>query len=151
MVRLIDCRSCLSQGPSLALQSNVEPKDLPLALASNFFSQQMGGAIFVSVAQNLLANKLAKTLSGVQGLDAGVLAKTGVTELAKMVPATLLPTVIDAYNLALGDVWYAALGLACAIVLALPFVKWQNLKKVSEQQRLAQEAAKQDAEKSGEA
>ncbi|PWN41479.1 MFS general substrate transporter [Ceraceosorus guamensis] len=139
------------QSPSLALQSNVDPQDLPLALASNFFSQQMGGAIFVSVAQNLLANKLKSTLAGVEGLNASVLAKTGVTELAKMVPASLLPTIINAYNVALRDVWYAGLGTACAIVLALPFIKWQNLKKVSEQQRLAQDAAKQDAEKTQEA
>jgi hypothetical protein len=67
-------------------------------MAMVFFMQQLGGAIFLSVSQNIFSNKLVDRLSGVAGLGAETIVNTGATDLRSVVPASELGTVVDAYS-----------------------------------------------------
>lgn len=121
------------QGPSLAVQASLKGEDVPIGIAAIFFFQQIGSAIFVSVGQNLLLDSLIANLTRkkVPGADAGSVAKAGATQLRNMVKPEYLPAITNIYNVALRSVWYAALGLTCAISVSLPFIKWHNLQQVS--------------------
>lgn len=122
------------QGPSLAVQASLPQADVPIGIAAMFFAREMGGAIFVSVAQNLFANKVGQRLSGIPGLDAKAIATSGATELADKA-GEQLEAVIEAYNYALRYVWILALVLVAVTILPLALVEWKNLQKEAEKRR----------------
>ena len=71
----------LQHGP-IAVQTVLEPKDVPMGVSLVFFCQQLGGAIFVSVGQNVFDNKLIAGLTSVvKGLDPHTIVNTGATDL----------------------------------------------------------------------
>lgn len=115
--------------PALAVQTNLPKKDQPTAISTIMFAQSLGPAIFLSVAQNLLVNKLASGLSSIQGLDVHSVTSIGATEFRNTVPASLLPRVIDVYNAGIVDVFYLATATACCLAIATAFMPWKNLKK----------------------
>ncbi|CAO1620810.1 unnamed protein product [Parajaminaea phylloscopi] len=128
------------QAPSLAIQTCLRGPDVPIGIAANFFVNQIGSAIFVSVGQNILVNKLASGLQGIPGVDAAALSHGGATDIRSMVSSEALPAVIRAYNLALRNVWYAGVAMLCLMVFALPLVEWKSMKKASAEQAAAQKA-----------
>lgn len=117
------------QGSSLSVQTVLVRADVPIGMACTFFAQQTDGAIFVSVAENLLTNKLKSSLSRLPNGNGNSLASLGATQIRNDVPASELPLVIDAYNAALHDVWYAALALCCVMVVPFTPIEWRNIKK----------------------
>jgi hypothetical protein len=93
-----------------------------------FFMQQLGGSIFLSVSQNIFANKLVNLLSGVAGLDAEVIVNTGATDLRRVVPASQLRTVVDAYSYSLTRVFVMATTLSVIMTLGALAVEWRSIK-----------------------
>ncbi|KAJ7200629.1 permease of the major facilitator superfamily [Mycena pura] len=82
------------QQPLLAVQAQV-----PVGTAVVFFSQTMGGALFVSVAQSVFTNKLVLGLAArVPGVDPLIVLNAGATSLTDAVPPQLPPDVLRAYN-----------------------------------------------------
>ena len=90
-----------AQASGLAAQATLKTQDVSIGTAIMFFMQQLGGAIFVSVGENLFINSLASGLSGVAGLDPHSVINTGATKIQKEVPAQYLPLVLSKYNHAL--------------------------------------------------
>ena len=90
------------------------------------FFQTLGGALFVSVAQNVFDNRL---LAGVKiaarGLESIVL-KVGATNLKDHVPAALLPGVQLAYNKALIDTFYVSVALSCLTIVGSLGIEWNK-------------------------
>lgn len=122
------------QGPSVAVQATLPRPDVPLGVGAIFFGREMGAAIFVSVANNLLINKLASGFAQIPELSdrADSIARLGATELRSAAAAFGDPTLrrlTEAYSDSLRDAWYLALGLTCVIVLPFALVKWINIKK----------------------
>lgn len=132
------------QSPSLAVQASLPQADVPIGVAATFFSREMTGAVFVSVAQNIFANKLGSGLQNVPGIDRAEIASTGATELRR-IAGDHLAEVVSAYNLALKNVWYIALALVAASVLPACLIQWKNLKKEAEKQSLEKEEAEAEA------
>jgi MFS family permease len=118
---------CMQQA-SLAAQTVLPAHDVSTGIAVMFFAQQLGGAVFLSVAQNVFTQQLIKGLSRVSGLNTDRIINSGATDLRNMIPAPLLPQVLSAYNTALIHTWYASTALSCAIVIPALCMEWKSIK-----------------------
>lgn len=118
-----------AQAANLAAQTVLPKEDIPLGTAMGFFAQQLGGAIFVPVAQNIFTSALVKKLGGVAELDTTVILNTGATELRKVVPENELGTVVDAYSYASTRVFILGAALSACMMLGALGVEWKSIKK----------------------
>jgi hypothetical protein len=118
-----------AQSASLAAQTVLPREDVPLGTAMNFFMQQLGGALFVPVGQNLFSTQLLKDLSGVGGLDTDMILNTGATDLKKVVPASELGAVMDAYSYACTRVFILGAALSACMMIGALGVEWKSIKK----------------------
>jgi MFS family permease len=135
-----------AQSASLAAQTVLPRDDVPLGTAMNFFMQQLGGAMFLPVAQNLFSTQLVNQLSGVVGLDTEMILNTGATELKRVVPAGELDTVVNAYSYALTRVFVLGAALSACMMIGALGVEWKSIKKAKPQ---AVEQTGDDVEKGG--
>jgi hypothetical protein len=111
-----------------------------------FFCQTLGGAIFVSVANNIFDNKLAKGLAAIPGLNADLVSHVGATDLRDVVAPEYLHSVLVAYNEALRNAFYVCAALAAATIVGAVFMPWKSLKKAAAEQQ-AQAKADRENEK----
>ena len=118
---------CSSQTANLAAQNALPRADVPLGLALMFFMQQLGGAVFLTVSQNIFSSRLVDSLSGVAGLNTEAIVNTNATALRTILPLNQSRTVILAYSHALTPVCMLAAVLgACMILGALP-MEWKRI------------------------
>ncbi|KAF4772788.1 MFS general substrate transporter [Colletotrichum scovillei] len=118
----------LQHGP-IAVQTVLQRKHIPMAVSLVFFCQQLGGAIFVSVGQNVLNSKLIEGLTdAVKDLDPQTIVNTGATALRDILPAADLPTVLVKYNEAIR--WVFIVGTVTASLSALGSftLEWKSVK-----------------------
>lgn len=119
------------QQSGMAAQVVLPAKDVPTGISLKFFGQQLGGALFVSVAQNVLSNNLVSGLKknpNIPDVDSTLILNMGATELQQFFPANLLPMVLTVYNGALVGVFKVALGLACASLIGALLTEWKSVK-----------------------
>lgn len=117
-----------AQSASLAAQTVLAAQDVPLGTAMNFFMQQLGGAVFVPVAQNIFASSLLGKLEGVAGLDTIAILNTGATDLRKLVSANELGVVVDAYSYASTRVFVLGAALTATMIIGALGVEWKSIK-----------------------
>ncbi|KAK7908715.1 major facilitator superfamily domain-containing protein [Apiospora marii] len=140
------------QLPYAALQAVLEPEDVATGNAIAVFSYQLGGALGVAIAQNLL---LAKLTTAVPSHTDGAVSpqqaiSAGATGLAQIAPsAAVLRDLRGAYAEAVRDPLILALAAAC---LASPFavaMERVNIKEVAEGRKRRLEEGEKSA-KAGE-
>jgi hypothetical protein len=123
------------QQAQLAAQTVLKRVDVPTGMALVVFMQTLGGAVFISVGQNVLASHLVGgierllLLSVDGGLDPVVIVGTGATELRGLVSAEQLPAVLEVYGEALRRVFLISTGLASVTVLGALGLEWKSVKK----------------------
>ncbi|KAG9781340.1 MFS transporter, partial [Aureobasidium melanogenum] len=117
------------QQTNIAAQTVLSKADAPTGMSFVFFAQGLGGAISVSVGQNILTSQLIKKLSALGGISPHQVVSTGATQLRDIFPKQQLPAVIEAYNDSLVIVFYAALAYACAALLGIFTLEWKTVKK----------------------
>ncbi len=138
------------QQTTLAAQTCLPHKDAATGVGLIMFMMQMGGAIFVSVAQNVFTNELARGVAGIPNLDARRVVNTGATDIRKVVQKEELPGVISAYNRALvRGCFDVDTALATAAILGAVCIEFRSVK---EKKKAAKdvEAAKGKGKKEGE-
>ncbi|KAI4616461.1 uncharacterized protein J4E87_008727 [Alternaria ethzedia] len=87
------------QIPFVAVQVVTNAKDMPTANACVMFFNSLGGALSISIAQNIFVNTLKKEVPRyAEGFDARVVAEAGATNLRGVVPGDVLPGVLHGYN-----------------------------------------------------
>jgi hypothetical protein len=118
-----------AQTANLASQTVLPRKDVALGTAMMLFMQQLGGAVFLAVGQNLFSRKLVQQLSGIAGLDMQAIISTGATELRKIVPASEIDTVISAYSYSLTRVFILAAALSACMIFGALCQEWRSIKK----------------------
>jgi MFS family permease len=119
-----------AQSANLAAQTVLPREDVPLGTAMMFFVQQLGGAIFLPVGQNLFSSSLVKSLAGIAGLQPDIIINTGATDLRKVVPASELGSVLHAYSSACTRVFVLGAALSACMILGAAAVEWKSIKKV---------------------
>ena len=115
------------QNANLPAQNVLPRADVPLGMALMFFMQQLGGAVFLAVSQNIFSDRLVDSLSGVAGLDTEAIVNTGATALRTIVPLDQLNTVVDAYSHALTRVFILTAALSGCMILGALLVKWKRI------------------------
>ncbi|KAE8379042.1 major facilitator superfamily domain-containing protein [Aspergillus bertholletiae] len=120
---------CGLQQPIVAVQGALAPADLPTGTVIVMFMQTIGGAIFMSVGQNVFQNQLMRNLATqAPSVDAAKVLQAGATMLRKTVSSDMLPVALKAYNSAITEAFYVAVAMA---VLALPgglVMQWISVK-----------------------
>ncbi|EHK96068.1 putative Azole resistance protein 1 [Glarea lozoyensis 74030] len=109
------------------------PITLGAAGAALIYTENFGGAVFVSVAQNLWANKLAQKLGHITGIDAAEVVKTGAIKITALTqdPETL-KVIRAAYKDALRQAFLVALILLGIAMIGTLGVDWKNIKAKDE-------------------
>ena len=129
------------QAPNLAAQTVLPTRDVPIGTSLMFFSQLLGGAVFLSVAQNVLNNQLLSRLSGVPGFSTAFLKDAGATSLTNL-PPSIKGIVLSAYNEALREVFRVGLILSCLTILGAAAMEWRSVKTKKTKKELAAEEGK---------
>ena len=141
------------QQAMVAAQTVLARKDVPIGASLMMFSQTLGGAVFLSVANNLFDAKLASGLAGIPGIDVGRVVDAGATDLRTMVAARFLPRVLVAYNAALRDTFYLVTALTCVTIVGALAMEWKSINKDRERDgakkaaAAAEKAASEDGKK----
>ena len=117
------------QQASVAAQTALAKKDVPTGASLMMFCQTLGGAVFISVGNNLLDSKLQTGLESVPSIDVDAVTSAGATDLRDMVSASVLPEVLSAYNGALQETFYLMTALACATIVGSLMMEWRSVKK----------------------
>lgn len=118
------------QSAGLAAQAVLPKPDIPMGISIMFFAQQLGGAIFTSVGQNLLSTTLISQLSGLSGASPSSITGVGATDIVSQFPDDKKAAVLDIYNRSLTQIFLCAMGVAIGGTVAALCMEWKNLKKV---------------------
>ncbi|KAI1820152.1 MFS general substrate transporter [Xylaria intraflava] len=118
------------QVPLIAVQTVLDLKDVPVGTSVTVFMQTLGGAVFVSVGNNVFNNKLVQEL--VQRLPPSVnpqdVVSAGSANLQKTFPPDILPAIILSYNNALTTAFIVATALAVISFLGSLGMEWKSVK-----------------------
>jgi hypothetical protein len=94
------------------------------------FTQEIGGIVALSVAQNMFTNRLKRNLAKeVPGLDPAIVLNNGALGIINIVPKEDAAGVKSAYNDAIVDVYYLALALTCLTVAGAVFIEWKSVRE----------------------
>lgn len=118
-------------GPQNAVQTVLEPEDVPLGVAIVLFAQAFGPAVAVAVAQVLFTNQLAENLKGFVpelGSLGGGTSEKGLTELISHVPPQNMTMVLEGVDKSVTQTWYLVVGLACMTMVGSLLVEWRSVK-----------------------
>lgn len=113
----------------VTIQTVLPLKDVPTGTAMSMFFQTFGGALFVSVGQNIFNNRLLTEVTKyAPEVDPTVLLHVGATDLSRVLPPAALDGVRLAYNNALTNTWYIAVAMCCLKIFSMPFLQWRSVK-----------------------
>jgi hypothetical protein len=119
---------CGMQKQSLAAQTVLRQKDVPIGVSLMFFAQTLGGSIIVAIAQSLFINDLSDGLASRAGIDAPAILSGGATDLVHLVSPEKLPEVLNQYNDSLRLAFYVVVVCSCLLVLPNLGMEWKNVK-----------------------
>ncbi|EDU45322.1 AraJ, Arabinose efflux permease [Pyrenophora tritici-repentis] len=113
----------------VAVQTVLPVDDIPIGTAIMMFCQTLGGALFISVGQNVFTNQLIKNLSSVvPELNAHIVLSVGATELKHVIDPRFLPGVLTAYNTTLTQTFYVSVACGAMSIVGAAFVEWKSMK-----------------------
>jgi hypothetical protein len=115
------------------VQAAVRSKEVSIVIAIALFFQQLGGSIFLPVAQAVLLNKL---LQQVQILDRSLTQKdiisAGLIGLKRLVTDEQLPALLSIYAGSLDGAFRVAIIMGAGAFVMAWFVQWKRPKKLKE-------------------
>ncbi|KAI3398901.1 hypothetical protein diail_8410 [Diaporthe ilicicola] len=122
------------QVPQAAVQTVLAQEDIPVGSSALIFFQNLGGSIFLSVAQSVFQNSLSTGLKELAPtVNPAVVFSAGATGLKQALESvgqgSFYQAVLDAYERGLQDTFRVSLGLALGALLATLFLEWKNVKK----------------------
>ncbi|KAF8544715.1 major facilitator superfamily domain-containing protein [Trichophaea hybrida] len=117
------------QQPMIAAQTVLKMDDIPVGSAIIVFFQTLGGALFISVGQNVFSNKLVEGIvARIPDMDPARILETGATSLTKTFSGSQLPLILEAYNRAITQSFYAAVAMAVVAFFGGLGMEWVSVK-----------------------
>jgi hypothetical protein len=102
---------------------------MPTGNAIAIFFNSLGGAIAISIAQNIFANGLKTQLPlDAPGVDPQIVISAGATYLRGVISAAQLPGVLQAYMAALQQAFVISIAVGGIGMICACFVEWKNVK-----------------------
>ena len=117
------------QIPYTAAQVVLSAEDLPMGTALIVFFQALGGALAISIGQNVLSNALLQQLIQLPQVDAASVIADGATDIATSVPPALQGSVKAAYSFALSRTYILPVAGGGAAFLASLGMENRTVKK----------------------
>ncbi|KAL0765944.1 hypothetical protein CaCOL14_011685 [Colletotrichum acutatum] len=106
------------QVPFIAVQVVLPDSDMPTACAMVVFHRLLGGAVGLSIASNLFSQELNRRLAGAPGgVNVKAIQDAGASDLAKAVPAAILPLVQKAFSFAISRAFILPIVVAGASLI----------------------------------
>lgn len=151
---------CASAGIGLAVQQGFSAvqivlplDDVAIGTACVVAFQSLGGAIFISVGNNLIQNHLLRAGrdNALPGVDVQAVIDAGASAFRNVVTPEQLPALLVVYNEALKQAFIAAVPLCGLAVVSACFLEWRNVKDQSRAEEEKERKASQrrnDLEKS---
>ena len=114
----------------IAVQTVLTLEETPIGIAVVISMQSLGGAVFVSVGNNILQNILnqVSTERNLPGVDVKAVIAAGATQFRSLVPAESLPALLVAYNYALQRVFIAAIPLSGLAFVFACGLEWRSVR-----------------------
>ncbi|KAE8352484.1 major facilitator superfamily domain-containing protein [Aspergillus coremiiformis] len=116
------------QQPAAAAQTVLAASDVATGVSLIFFAQYFGGALWISVANNVFANRLAQELSRLAGVDGRGIMQVGATALRTALGAEQFALILPGYNSAVVSAFYVAVACASATAIGAWTMEWKNMK-----------------------
>ena len=117
------------QQPLIAVQTILDISLVPIGTSIIIFLQTLGGALFVSIGQNIYSNKLIEGLKKyAPEIDPFIVTSTGATAIQKTIDKDSLKGVTLAYNDALTEVFLAATIMATLTIIGSVAIEWKSVK-----------------------
>jgi hypothetical protein len=118
------------QQGGIAAQAVLPFEDISVGMAIVLFVQVLGGAMFVSAAQNIFTNHLLQGLLalGIPDIDPQAIVNAGATALRTLVGPDRLPEVLVLYNEAIVKTFQIALVLSCLSIIVALGMEWKSVK-----------------------
>ncbi|RLL96869.1 hypothetical protein CFD26_104810 [Aspergillus turcosus] len=114
-----------NQIPNMAAQTVLPREQVAIGASFMFFGQQLFGAVFTSVGQNVLSNQLAKRLA----ISPQIVQNSGATQLLDHVPVEDRAASLGAYNDSLRVCFQVGLVMACLAIVGGVAMEWRSVKK----------------------
>jgi hypothetical protein len=118
------------QVPLVASQTVLPLADVPTGTSVLIFCQLLGGAIFVSVGENLFVDALLKKLQGVSGVSVEDLLDEGATQITAGLGGAVKRVVLVAYNASVRQAFICGLVLSCIGYLGALGLEWKSIKRM---------------------
>ncbi|RDW85813.1 hypothetical protein BP5796_04138 [Coleophoma crateriformis] len=117
------------QIPFIAVQVVLSKQDMPTGNAIAIFFNSLGGAVSISVAQNIFANGLKTNIPiYAPEVSAAEVISAGATHLRDVVSAAALPGVLRAYMVALQHSFVIPIVVGGFAAGSACFVEWKTVK-----------------------
>ncbi|OQE40846.1 hypothetical protein PENCOP_c005G03415 [Penicillium coprophilum] len=121
---------------NIAVQTVLSEKDVSIGTSLVVFARSLGGAIFVSVGQNIFSNHVVAGMRAqVPEIDPSVVLQSGATDLQRTVMQAasgqaddVVTRVLEIYNDAIIQTFVVALALACVSIVGAVGVEWLSVK-----------------------
>jgi hypothetical protein len=117
------------QIPFIAVQVVLSKKDMPSGNAVAIFFNSLGGAISISIAQNIFSNTLIKEIPRyAMDVDPAIIIGAGATNIRAVTTPEQLPGVLEAYNVAVTSTFILPIACAGAACLCSVLFEWKSVK-----------------------
>ena len=118
------------QIPFVAIQVVLNEKDIPVGNVLPIFFNSLGGAIAISVAQNIFSNTLLKEIpTQAPDINAEAVVQAGATHIRGIVTTAQLPGILEAYDIALTTTYILAIACGGFAFLSGMLFEWKTVKK----------------------
>ncbi|MCJ1418886.1 hypothetical protein MMC32_005237 [Xylographa parallela] len=117
------------QIPFISVQVVLSAKDMPTGNALTIFFNSLGGALAISVAQNIFSNTLLQQLVKLApSLNPATIIAAGATHVADVTPPAQLPAVLQAYDIAVTRTYILSIATGCIAFICSLFMEWKSVK-----------------------
>ncbi|KAF1356882.1 major facilitator superfamily domain-containing protein [Delphinella strobiligena] len=117
------------QIPFIAVQVVLNEKDMPTGNAIAIFFNTIGGAISISIAQNIFSNRLVSSLHhDAPRVNITTIVAAGAGHVREVTTSAQLPGVLQAYNTAVTSAFILPIATSCIAFLCSLFVEWRSVK-----------------------
>ncbi|KAJ5358373.1 uncharacterized protein N7496_010786 [Penicillium cataractarum] len=121
---------CGLQQIMVAVQASLPVADVSVGTAIMMFSQSLGGAVFLSVAQSIFQSQLISNLNKAQvhSVDPKMILEGGATRFRQLIPQNILPSILLAYNGALSRTFYVSAATGSLSIIGALSIQWNSVK-----------------------
>ncbi|KAJ5817499.1 MFS general substrate transporter [Penicillium robsamsonii] len=116
--------------PLIAVQASLPHDDIATATAIVLFAQNLSGALFIAIAQNLFQNRLiVSVIRYAPSVAPKDVIEAGAAELASSFPPAVLSSLEVAYNAAITQTFYLPVAGSALSIFGAVFLEWLSVKK----------------------